>query len=428
MVDTANQTPSNVFPLPGFTGPVSAHHGDPQALGGSDLMANTGTPIVSMVSGTVVASWTEKQMPNSGGNAIEIKGNDGLTYYYAHMLNAPTLKRGDNVVAGQSLGQVNQSGNARTTPPHLHIGIGYGIEEGLGAFGGLGKSYNAVARLQALAKDPRANNPQFGDAAAAPNPPSIAFVPSVSGFTSDKAGIIKSIIDEAIAAGVDPFIILGIASKESTFDPNAKNPSGACGLMQLLPCIPNGFDPVTNIREGIKRWKDKLTACNGNVDCALNAYSGGGGADYIHDVKTRAAGIKTANPDLASGNISFNVPGTSSGGTGGFDGGDSSTEECPPIHFGDIGPMKISIPNPACIIQFALSNAATSLGNWFGQWQTEHVPNWTFVILGIIFIIIGGLALANSAGMQPPNISMPSGGAASEVGVSSEAAEALAFA
>jgi hypothetical protein len=420
MPDTANQTPSNVFPLPGFNGAVTLHHGEAGAIGGSDLMASTGTPVVSMVSGEVVASWAEKQMPNSGGNAIEIKGLDGLTYYYAHLLNAPTVKKGDKVVAGQQIGQVNQSGNARTTPPHLHIGIGYGIEEGLGAFGGLGKNYNAVARLQALEKDPRANNPQFADASAAPNPPSIAFVPSVPGFTSENAGIIKTIIEEAIAAGVDPFIILGIASKESTFNPKAQNPSGACGLMQLLPCIPNGFDPVTNIREGIKRWKDKLVACNNNVDCALNAYSGGGGADYIHDVKTRAAGIKTANPDVSSG-VSL-PPGISDGGTGGFDGGDSPQEDCPPINFGAIGPAVIKIPNPACIIEFALKNAVTSLGNWFGQWQTEHIPNWTFVILGIVFIIIGGLALANSAGMQPPNISIPSGGAAAEVPAVAEVA------
>jgi hypothetical protein len=417
VVDSANQTPSIVFPIPGFTGPVSLHHGETGAIGGTDLMANTGTPIVSMVSGEVVASWTEKQMPGSGGNAIEIKGLDGLTYYYAHMLNAPTLKRGDKVAAGQQIGQVNQSGNARTTPPHLHIGIGHGIEEGLGAFGGLGKSYDAVARLQALVKDPRANNPQFGDAAAAPNPPSIAFVPSVPGFTSDKAGIIKTIIEEAIAAGVDPFIVLGIVSTESTFNPGAQNPSGACGLMQLLPCIPNGFDPVTNVREGIKRWKDKLTACNGNVDCALNAYSGGGGASYIHDVKTRAAGIKTANPDLSSG-VSL-PPGISDGGTGGFDTGNLPSEDCPPINFGKIGPADIKIPNPACIIAFALKNMVTTLSNWWGQWQTEHIPNWTFVILGIIFIIIGGLALANSSGMQPPNIQMAKsvagGGAAAEV-------------
>jgi hypothetical protein len=407
MVDTANQTPSIVFPLPGYTGVVSAHHGDPSALGGSDIMASTGTPIVSMVSGEVEASWTEAQMPNSGGNAIQIKGADGLTYYYAHMLNAPTLKRGDKVLAGQQIGKVNSSGNARTTPPHLHLGIGYGIQEGLGAFGGLGKSYNAVARLQALVKDSRANNAQILDPSTAPNPPQISFVPSVPGFDSAHADIIKTIVTEAIAAGVDPFLVLGIASKESTLDPTAKNPtSGACGIMQLYPCIPNGYDPTTNIREGIKRLKDKLAACNNNLSCALNAYSGGAGPSYISDVQNRASAIKTANPNLAS--FDFNLPGGGGGGggSGGFNGGDSPVENCPPINFGKIGPADIKIPNPACIIAFALKDMVTNLSNWFGQWQTEHVPNWTFVILGIILVIIGGLALAQSAGIEPPQMKM----------------------
>jgi hypothetical protein len=422
MVDTANQTPSEVFPLPGFTGPVTLHHGQTGAIGGSDLMAPTGTPIVSMVSGTVDASWTQAQMPDSGGNAIQIKGQDGLTYYYAHMLNAPTLKKGDTVLAGQQLGQVNQSGNARTSPPHLHIGIGYGIQEGLGAFGGLGKSYNAVARLQALEQDPRSNNPALGSATATPNPPQIQFVPSVPGFDSAHADIIKLIVEKAIAAGVDPFLALGIASKESTLDPNAKNPSGACGLMQLLPCTT--MDPAGNVDEGLKRLKDKLSACNGNITCALNAYSGGGGPLYVGDVTGRAKAIQTANPTLSAGG--FSIPGI--GGVTGTPGiGDITSgpvENCPPIHFGKIGPADINIPNPACIVAFALKDAVTNLSNWFGQWQTEHIPNWVFVILGIIFIIIGGLALANSAGMQMPTVPIASGAAESASSVAEVAAVA----
>lgn len=43
-----------------------------------------------------------------------------------------------------------------------------------------------------------------------------------------------------------------IASKESTWNPNATNASsGACGLIQALPCskVPgNGYDPVDNLR------------------------------------------------------------------------------------------------------------------------------------------------------------------------------------
>jgi len=395
-------------------------------------MAPTGSPVVSMVSGKVTFISTQNSAPSSGGNAIQIHGADGKDYYYAHLLSAIPLKVGDSVVAGQSLGQVDTTGNAKGGPSHLHIGIGYGISTGVRtsadpSAGGLGNNFDAVSMLRALVKDPRANNPALGSPDAKPNPPQIQFVPSVPGFDSAHENIIKMIVEKAIAAGIDPFLALGIASVESGYDPNATNPrSGACGIMQLYPCITNGYDPATNIDEGLKRLKDKLTACNGNITCALNAYSGGGGPLYVGDVTGRAKAIQTANPSIATGG--FSIP--TIGGTVGTPGvGDITsgppTEDCPKITFGNIGPAKIEIPNPACIVAFAIKNATYSLTNWFSQWQTEHVPAWTFVILGIILIIIGGLALANSAGMQPPNVPVASG-AASKVAAAPEVAEVAA--
>lgn len=44
-----------------------------------------------------------------------------------------------------------------------------------------------------------------------------------------------------------------IVSRESGWNPNATNGSGACGLVQALPCskVPgNGYDPVDNLRWG----------------------------------------------------------------------------------------------------------------------------------------------------------------------------------
>lgn len=405
MVDTSNQTPSLVFPIPGYNGAISSHGA---YNGGSDIMAPVGSTVVSMVSGKVDFISTNTTAPNSGGNAIQIHGTDGKDYYYAHLLNPPTVKVGDSVVAGQQIGAVDTTGNAKGGPAHLHIGIGYGITTGVRtaadpSAGGLGQNFDAVAMLRALVKDPRANNPTLANPDATPNPPQIQFDPSVPGFDSNHLADIKLNIERALAAGIDPFLWLGIVSKESNFDPNAVNPkSGACGYAQIYPCIP--LSPSDNIDEGIKRLKGFLATCNDNVNCALNLYSGGGGPLYASDVQGRANSIKTANPSLASGG--FSIP--TIGGTVGTPGASQNLapqEDCPKINFGNIGPAKIEIPNPACIVQFALKNAVTSLSNWFGQWQTSHIPNWTFVILGIVFIIIGGLALANSAGMQ-----MPSGG------------------
>jgi murein DD-endopeptidase MepM/ murein hydrolase activator NlpD len=83
-----------------------------------------------------------------GGHNVGVLGDDGLTYYYAHFKNAPRVKAGQRVGAGQQLGDVGRSGNAANTPPHLHIGIGQGIQTGAGAQGGLGRGFDAVDYLR----------------------------------------------------------------------------------------------------------------------------------------------------------------------------------------------------------------------------------------------------------------------------------------
>src|SRR5215469_9019028 len=131
-----NQTPSMVFPLPGWNGPITSHWGVSGNNGGSDLMAPTGQPVVAMAGGQVTFVSTQQTSPTAGGNAVEIHNPiTGLDYYYAHMLNPTGLKVGQNVVAGQSLGVVDNTGDAANTASHLHIGIGYGINTGTTAVG-----------------------------------------------------------------------------------------------------------------------------------------------------------------------------------------------------------------------------------------------------------------------------------------------------
>jgi len=408
MVDTSTITPSVVFPIPGYNGPISSHG---VYNGGSDIMAPQGSNVVSMVSGEVTFISTQANASGSGGNAVQIHGQDGKDYYYAHLLNPPNVGMHQQVVAGQLLGQVDTTGNAKGGPSHLHIGIGYGISTGVRtsadpSAGGLGNNFDAVSLLRSLVKDPRANNPQLGDPNAQPNPPQIQFVPSVPGFTSANADTIKMIVEKAIAAGVDPFIALGIASKESEFNNNAVNPkSGACGIMQIYPCIP-GLDSAANIDEGLKRLKGFLSTCNGNLTCALNSYSGGGGPLYVGDVIGRAKDIQTSNPTLSAGGFSIPTVGGVVGtpGTGNVTSGPPTVKDCETIKLGSFAGQDIKLLNPVCIVQTALKNMIDTLSKWWKAWQTEHVPNWTFVVLGIVLIIIGGLALANSAGMQMPMV------------------------
>ena len=85
---------------------------------GTDMMAGYNTPLVAMNSGTVRVN-----SHYQGGRQVYVNGDDGVTYYYAHMSKwASGLSTGQRVNKGQVIGYVGDSGNARGTP-HLHLGM-----------------------------------------------------------------------------------------------------------------------------------------------------------------------------------------------------------------------------------------------------------------------------------------------------------------
>lgn len=87
---------------------------------GIDLFARRGTPVRSATRGVV---WKVGQ-DALGGNVVTVLGDGPAFYYYAHLDGfAVGLRRGDRVAVGTPLGQVGNTGNARTTPPHLHFGV-----------------------------------------------------------------------------------------------------------------------------------------------------------------------------------------------------------------------------------------------------------------------------------------------------------------
>jgi murein DD-endopeptidase MepM/ murein hydrolase activator NlpD len=61
-----------------------------------------------------------------GGLCVAIVGEDGVRYYGSHLSAiAPGISPGVRVTAGQILGYVGHTGNARTTQSHLHFGISH---------------------------------------------------------------------------------------------------------------------------------------------------------------------------------------------------------------------------------------------------------------------------------------------------------------
>ena len=94
---------------------------------GVDIFAARGTPVASTTRGVVLAI-RERGL---GGRQVWVLGPAGERHYYAHLDDwAPALAEGHVVQPGTPLGTVGNTGNARTTPPHLHYGV-YGSEGAL---------------------------------------------------------------------------------------------------------------------------------------------------------------------------------------------------------------------------------------------------------------------------------------------------------
>lgn len=86
---------------------------------GVDIFALRGTPVIAAADGIVSKVGTN----GLGGNVVWIvRPMRGERHYYAH-LDRQLVTAGTLVRAGDVIGTVGNTGNARTTTPHLHFGI-----------------------------------------------------------------------------------------------------------------------------------------------------------------------------------------------------------------------------------------------------------------------------------------------------------------
>jgi len=83
---------------------------------------------------------------------------------------------------------------------------------------------------------------------------------------------------------VSPSLALAIIRAESNFDPNARSPKNALGLMQLIPetsarfNVKKPYDPVQNVRGGLAYLRWLLAYFKGNVALVAAAYNAGEGS------------------------------------------------------------------------------------------------------------------------------------------------------
>lgn len=119
----------HVFPLsPASVADFSPTHHDYPA---TDVFAPIGTEVVAVTDGVVdfvsrVDTWDPATDDPAlrGGISVAIVGDDGVRYYGSHLSSVDAaIEPGVRVTAGQRLGLSGNSGNARSTDPHLHFGI-----------------------------------------------------------------------------------------------------------------------------------------------------------------------------------------------------------------------------------------------------------------------------------------------------------------
>ena len=86
---------------------------------GIDIFAPRDTPVVAVADGWIGAQTTNRL----GGNVVWLwVPGARVSLYYAH-LTRQAVRPGDRVAAGDVVGYVGNTGNARTTRPHLHFGV-----------------------------------------------------------------------------------------------------------------------------------------------------------------------------------------------------------------------------------------------------------------------------------------------------------------
>ena len=106
---------ASTFGAPRMTGTKYQHTHQ-----GNDIFAPIGTPLYAVSRGVIA----RKAVAVLGGNKLWLVAADGTQYYYAHLsAYADGIEDGTVVEAGQVIGYVGDTGNAKGTPPHCHFEI-----------------------------------------------------------------------------------------------------------------------------------------------------------------------------------------------------------------------------------------------------------------------------------------------------------------
>lgn len=114
--------------------------------------------------------------------------------------------------------------------------------------------------------------------------PAFAMGPLIPVSAAIRAQFAPLIAKVARETNLDASLLHAIITVESGYNPQAKSPAGAIGLMQLIPDTAARFgvkdiwDPLENLRGGARYLRFLLAMFNNNLDLVLAAYNAGEGA------------------------------------------------------------------------------------------------------------------------------------------------------
>ncbi|HEX8863182.1 MAG TPA: M23 family metallopeptidase [Actinomycetes bacterium] len=136
---TARRPARHVFPVQPVAG-CGVHYGHVHHdYPATDIFARKGCRFVSPTDGMVTeVSRTDRWQPSTdrgadrGGRSVAVLGDDGVRYYGSHLESVEDgIAPGARVRAGQTLGRIDNSGDARYVPTHLHFGISWPTRDGV---------------------------------------------------------------------------------------------------------------------------------------------------------------------------------------------------------------------------------------------------------------------------------------------------------
>ncbi|MFP4636331.1 MAG: peptidoglycan DD-metalloendopeptidase family protein, partial [Nitriliruptoraceae bacterium] len=120
-IDQGDQQGTYACPLdPGvtrFTDSWGAPRSGGRSHKGTDIMGPMGSPVYAFTDGVIA----RHSSGGLGGLSIYLRGDDGQTYYYAHLQGyADAGAVGNRVEAGEQIAYNGDTGNARGGAPHVH--------------------------------------------------------------------------------------------------------------------------------------------------------------------------------------------------------------------------------------------------------------------------------------------------------------------